>query len=116
LSRHHCTVNLLKGYALDSGEWPAEVDSVCKRCQGCDSAFGEQGIAGDGILLRMDDAGQRVVLSWECPGCGSGIVEGTTPLSSLTDALQIKDDPLCWRCRKVQEITGNPAPDGIRQW
>lgn len=100
MSRHHCTVNLLSGYALDSSSWPVKAESACKNCQGCDSSVGDQGIAGDGIAVRTAEAGQRVTLTWACPGCGQTVVEDTTPLGAMIDAQALDQDRLCWRCRK----------------
>lgn len=44
-----------------------------------------------------------IELRWACPGCGGETTQETTPLESMNDARVVREDPACYRCRRIDK-------------
>lgn len=99
--RHHCKVNIIKGYALDGRAWPATLSDACKTCQGCECGLGQVSMSSTvGIYIAHSQGGTN--LSWSCPGCGKEVTEDTTALAADDAAAAVGDNRLCFYCRKKE--------------
>lgn len=101
---HHNLVRSLRGRCIQhDGGIVASNGQRHEHCGTCHARCGPEslGLAGDMEVARSWGS-DSLELRWPCPGCGCEVTQETTALSSIADAANVQDDPLCHRCRRAE--------------
>lgn len=110
---HTAIVRSLRGRCLQvTGGVIARNGDRHEHCGTCQTRCGGEvlGFSG-GVEVARVWGSNAIELRWQCPGCTRHVTQETTALASVSDAEEVKRDPLCYACRKPANacITG-PRP------
>ena len=73
-----------------------------EHCGTCLAQCGGEDLGmSDGVSVGRAYGSDGLELRWACPGCSVDVTQETTALTSLSDAKEVKRDPLCNKCRRL---------------